>query len=111
MPIHIVYDRATPEQINEMLEKLGIYIKLAVDIERLVLAGGGAAHYDCEQTLLENGSLQPNVWGADWTPSRRRIAYESIINIRPRIDNSMAILDPQVREQVAQVVFSRLGDV
>jgi hypothetical protein len=111
MPIHIIYDRATPEQINQMLEELGIYIKLAVDIEKLILAGGGAAHYDCEQVLLEEGSLQSNVWGADWTPSRGRIAYESIINIRPRINNSMEILDPQIREQVAQVVFSRLGDV
>jgi hypothetical protein len=111
MPIHIIYDRATPEQINQMLEELGIYIKLAVDIERLVLAGGAAAHYDCEQILLEDGSLQSHIWGADWIPSRRRIAYESIINIRPRINNSMEILDPRIREQVAQVVFSRLGDV
>ena len=111
MPIHIIYNRATPEQITEMLEELGIYIKLAVDIERLVVAGGGAAHYDCEQVLLEDGSLQSNIWGADWTPARRRIAYESIINIRPRINNSMEILDPQIREQVAQVVFSRLGEL
>jgi Protein of unknown function (DUF5674) len=111
MPIHIIRDQATPEQISQMLEELGIYIKLAVDIERFVLAGGGAAHYDCEQVLLEDGSLQPNVWGADWTPFRRRITYESIINIRPRVNNSMEILDPQIREQVAQVVLKRLGDV
>jgi Protein of unknown function (DUF5674) len=38
-------------------------------------------HYDCEQALLAEGSLQSNIWGADWTPLRQRIAYESIINL------------------------------
>ena len=53
MPIHLIRARATPTQLTEMLEELGIYIKLAVDIERQLLAGGGATHYDCEQVLLE----------------------------------------------------------
>jgi Protein of unknown function (DUF5674) len=107
--IHIIRERATSDQINEMLEALGIYIKVAVDVENAILAGGGAAHYDCEQALLNEGSIQSHIWGADWTPSRRRVAYESIINIRPRINNSMEILDSKVREQVAQIIFSRLG--
>jgi hypothetical protein len=41
--------------MRQMLEALGIYIKLAVDIERQLLAGGGELHTDCEQTLLKNG--------------------------------------------------------
>lgn len=36
--IHIVYSRASPKQMRQMLENLGIYIKLAVDIERRILA-------------------------------------------------------------------------
>ncbi len=36
MKIHILRDRATPEQINEMLQELQTYIKLAVDVERQV---------------------------------------------------------------------------
>ena len=109
MPIHLIRARATPTQLTEMLEELGIYIKLAVDIERQLLAGGGATHYDCEQVLLEEGSWQFNVWGCDWMPTRRRLAYESIINIRPRLNNSMEILDPRIREQVDLVVFDCLG--
>lgn len=31
----------TPEQLSEMLEELADYVKLAVDIERKVIAGGG----------------------------------------------------------------------
>lgn len=46
--IHIIRSRAEPEQMRQMLEALGIYIKLAVDIERRILVGGGELHADCE---------------------------------------------------------------
>jgi hypothetical protein len=61
--IHVMRDRATAEQITEMLETLKEYIKLAVDIERHIVAGGGAMHYDCEQILLADGSRQEDIWG------------------------------------------------
>lgn len=65
--ILIIRQRATPEQIKQMAEiYFGLWIKLAVDINREILAGGGELHYDCEQILLEDGSLQPDIWGADW---------------------------------------------
>jgi hypothetical protein len=108
MTIHIIRDQASTQQLTEMLEELGIYIKLAVDVDRQILAGGGASHYDCEEVLLSDGSIQTSIWGADWTPTRRRIAYESIINIRPKINNSMEILDLQIRERVEKVILDRL---
>jgi hypothetical protein len=46
-----------------MLQALGTYIKLAVDIRRGILAGGGVMHADCEVALLEDGSQQEDVWG------------------------------------------------
>ena len=61
--IHIIRARATKEQLEEMLQTLGSYIKLAVDIERNILAGGGDLHADCEAALLENGSEQKNICG------------------------------------------------
>ena len=69
--IHIIRFRATQQQIEEMLQTLGAYIKLAVDIQRGVLAGGGVMHADCESALLDDGSRQENVWGADWKSSMR----------------------------------------
>ncbi|MGD1702730.1 DUF5674 family protein [Dapis sp. BLCC M229] len=64
--IYLLRERATKQQINEMLATLNSYIKLAVDIEKGVLAGGGELHADCEAVLLENGSRQVDIWGADW---------------------------------------------
>ena len=111
MAIHIIRERATTEQMSEMGEELGIYIKLAVDIKRGILAGGGRGHYECEAALIEDGSAQSDLWGADWYPTSRRIEYESMINIRPRVNNGMIILSLQTRAQVEQVILILLGGI
>jgi len=110
--IHIIRDRITAEQMKEMLDMLETYVKLAVDIERGILAGGGAMHADCEAVLLEDGSQQEFIWGADWNPSAQQVTFESLIYIRPRQDNpSMEILDPKIREQVTEITVKLLGGV
>lgn len=94
-----------------MLRALGNYIKLAVDIRRGVLAGGGTLHADCETALLEDGSQQADVWGADWDPTAQQVTFESLINIRPRQSNpSLEILDPTIRDRVAEITRHLLGD-
>jgi hypothetical protein len=108
--IHLLHSRATKKQIDEMLETLGVYIKLAVDIRQGILAGGGALHADCEAVLLEEGSQQEDIWGADWIPSTQQILYEALINIRPKQNNpSMKIYDPSIRNRIAEIVQSILG--
>lgn len=110
--IHTIREKATPDQMKEMLEMLETYVKLAVDIERNILAGGGAMHADCEAVLLEDGSQQEFIWGADWDASAQQVTFESLINIRPRQNNpSMEILDPEIRKRVADVTVRLLGEV
>jgi RES domain-containing protein len=110
--IHVIRSGATKQQMDEMLQSLGTYIKLAVDIQRGILAGGGVMHADCESALLEEGCRQEDVWGADWSPSAQQVTFESLINIRPRQSNpSMEILDPAIREQVAVIVQRLLGGI
>ena len=110
--IHIIRTRATGQQMEEMLETLCTYIKLAVDVQRGILAGGGVLHADCEAVLLEAGSRQQDVWGADWNPAAREVTFESLINIRPRQNNpSLEILDSAIRERVTEIVQQLLrGD-
>ncbi len=110
--IHIIRTRATPEQMAEMLQILQTYSKLAVDIGRGILAGGGEMHADCEEILLEDGSQKVDVWGADWYPASQAVKYESLINIRPRQNNrSMEIQDPSLRDRIAQIAYNLLGGV
>lgn len=109
--IVIIDTRATPEQIEQMLLEHKFYIKVVVDIERLILAGGGDMHYDCEQALLAQGCRQQDVWGAGYMPSTQNITYDSIINLRPRQNRSMEILDATIRERVAQIIAEFLGEI
>jgi hypothetical protein len=86
MSIHILTSKATLSQIQEMLEPFSEMrmIKIVVDIEREILAGGSGMHYECEQLLLSEGSEQENLWGANWFPDEQSVEFESLINIRPR---------------------------
>ncbi len=109
--IHVITGRATSEQMQEMLEALQTYVKLAVDVRRRVLAGGGALHADCEAALLEHESRQADIWGADWIPASKEVRFESIINVRPKRGNrSMTIVDPVLRSTIEAVIRERLGD-
>ena len=110
--IHLLRSPANTQQLAEMLDALGVYVKLAVDIERGILAGGGSLHADCEAVLLADGSQQEDIWGADWIPATQQIRYEALINIRPRQNNpSMTILDPSIRDRVQEIVERLLGGV
>ncbi len=110
--IYLITERASKAQLNSMLEALGNYVKLAVDIRLEILAGGGVMHADCEAVLLENGSKQADIWGADWNPSIQEVTFESLINIRSRQNNpSMEILDTTIRQQVTAVTHKLLGDI
>jgi Protein of unknown function (DUF5674) len=108
--IIIIRERATLEQVEQMLETLRVYIKVVVDIERSILAGGGEKHAWCEAILLEDGSRQSDIWGANWTPFNQSVDYESIINIRPSQNNrSMIIQDPTRKERIKQITEELIG--
>jgi Protein of unknown function (DUF5674) len=110
--VHIIRSRATPQQIAEMLESIETYIKLAVDVQRELLAGGGVMHADCESALLDDGSQQEDIWGADWTPASQQVTFESLINIRPRQNNrSLDIEDPTIRGRVTEIAHNLLAGI
>jgi len=111
MRIHIIRQRATKKEIREMREELETYIKLAVDVERDILAGGGEYHADCEEALLEDGSRQEDIWGADWYPESKTVGFVALINIRPQQNNrGMEIENPALRTKV-ETVIRRLLEV
>ncbi len=103
--ILILHAVPTAEQLIELLRPHSSFIKLAVDVRREILAAGGDMHADCEQVLLEDGSRQNDIWGADWVPSDQSVRFESLINIRPRQDNrSYEIQNPARRALIEKVV-------
>ncbi len=110
--LHVIRMHATAREVEEMLEGVETYIKLAVDVRRGILAGGGVLHADCEAALLKDGSRQEDVWGADWNPAAQQVTFESLINIRPsRNNSSLEILDPAICARVAEITQQLLGGI
>ena len=89
-------------------------VKYVVDVERRLIAIGGEMHVDGEQVLLEAGSRQGDLWGANYYPGRGRdlcIEFTSLINIRPAAGNrAMEIQDPTLREKVRDITFALVGE-
>jgi len=110
--IYILRSQATSEQVVDMLKEYESMIKIVVDIRRRILCGGGEMHADCESALLEDGSEQDDLWGANWYPAEQEIVFESLINIRPRMGNrNIVIQDEGLRQQVESVTHEILGAV
>lgn len=108
--VHIVSGKTTRQQMNDMLGELKTYVKLAVDVRRRIVAGGGVLHADCEAALLEEGSEQADIWGADWYPSSGEVRFESLINIRPKQGNrSLTISDPALCATIEAIARERLS--
>lgn len=65
-------------------------VKYVVDVRRGFAAVGGELHADAEALLLENGSRQADLWGANYYPGlgeEQCIEYTSLINISPARGN------------------------
>ena len=115
-PDIVIVDRnIDPGLLRKLVERhFEDMVKFVVDVERRVAAVGGELHADEEALLLENGSRQEHLWGANYYPGRGEeacIEYTSLINIRPAQGNrSMEIQDPAVRERVRELTFSLVGE-
>ncbi len=109
--IHLLKEHVTSQQLQDMLDEYENMVKIVVDIRRRILSGGGEMHADCESVLLQDGSEQDDLWGANWFPAEQRVAFESLINIRPRMGNrSILVQDEGIRKQVEDVTRNILGD-
>jgi len=114
-PDIVIVDRnIDPGLLRKLVERhFEDMVKFVVDVERRVAAVGGELHADEEALLLENGSRQEHLWGANYYPGRGEeacIEYTSLINIRPAQGNrSMMIGDPAVRARVREIAMALVG--
>lgn len=103
--ILIIVKKATQNEIQKMAKDFDGYIKVVVDIEQEILAGGGERHVDAEQKLLKFGSKQKNLWGGGLDLETKEIDYNSVINLRI-VDNnpSRDILSFEIRKKFDKIV-------
>ena len=93
---------------NECESGLTEMIKIVVDVDLEIIAADAEMHADLEELLLENGSKQQNLWGANIYPENKiteMLEYTSFINIRPAQNNrSMEIEDAKLKNIVQSIV-------
>lgn len=112
MNLIILRSRVTVDQLRQMLAAVGTHVKVAVDVQRHVIAGGGEFHSDCRQCLLDDGSAPDDVWGCHWYPDEQRAVAESAINVRPRSGNPQPLIqDRELRAQVEAEVSRYMAGV
>ena len=88
-------------------------VKYVVDVRRSIVAVGGELHADGERLLLEAGSRQQDLWGANYYPGlgpERCIEYTALINIRPSQGNlSMEIQDAHTKDLIRKITNDLIG--
>jgi hypothetical protein len=112
MAIAIVEEKLTKEDVQKAKEEYETYIKITVDLEQETVAIGGEYHADTEKLLIEeHKSKQKDIWGGGYSITNDKFETNAIINIRPNVNNSMEILDPEIREQFLDLVEKKLGNI
>ncbi|HJH55614.1 DUF5674 family protein [Brachyspira hyodysenteriae] len=99
-------------EVSEIKNMLGNYftdmVKGVVDIEKNELALDAELHSDLESLLIENGSLQKDLWGINIYPElddEDFIEFDSWINIKPTDNNrSRYVEDENIRNKIIEIL-------
>ena len=102
----------TNQEIEKLKEQFDVYIKTVIDITRKVCSAGCDRHFESEKILLDEGSVQSDLWGGGVDLEANVIDYNSFINIRPTDHNiSNEIQDSETRKQFETLMRYFFSDV
>jgi hypothetical protein len=100
----LLKQKATKEQIEEASKDLENYVKFVIDIEREIMTIGGTRHFMGEALLLEDGSIQSDLWGGGYDLKNKIIDHESLINIRSGDNNpNKVVLNEKIRDKMTKI--------
>ena len=113
--IIIIRDTINRATLRDMAGlQFGDMVKAVVDVEAGIMAIGGELHSDEEAILLDDGSLQSNLWGINLypeKPSEEWIEFDSMINVRPSAGNRSRFVESgEICEAVTQIVQRLVED-
>ena len=99
-------------EVSEIKNMLGNFftdmVKGVVKKKKNELALDAELHSDLESLLIENGSLQKNLWGINIYPElddEDFIEFDSLINIRPADNNrSRYVEDENIRNKIIEIL-------
>lgn len=100
----IIKEKISKEKFEELADGASM-VKMAVDIKKEIMSLGCELHMDCADELMQNGSENKNVWGANIYPKKMALDFSAVFNIRPGMGNrSMEIQDVEITRNVEEVI-------
>ena len=106
----LIHDSITIQELEKMSEKMfAKLVKAVVDIDQGIMVVDAELHSDEEMLLLENGSLQSNLWGINLHPDKygtpEFVVFDSIINLRPSQGNrSRSVENIEIQKKIRSIV-------
>lgn len=114
MTMKIIETTISLDELKQISEKMfGSLVKAVVDIEQNILIVDAMLHADEEEFLLEQGSLQENLWGINLHPdafgTSQFVEFDSMINVRPGQGNrSRGVDDYFIQEKIRAIVSKKV---
>lgn len=110
--IQIIDNPISQKDLNKFLgQPYSDMVKFVVDTRKEIMALGGELHSDAEAVLIENGSRQSELWGANIYPAKpknERLEYTSLINIRPSIKNNSILIQSDATKAKVKSIVDKL---
>ena len=109
-------ENITIKELKVMSERMSEpLVKGVIDVVRRVLVIDAGLHSDEELFLLEQGSLQADLWGINLWPDAfdtdAFVEFDSMINIRPSSGNrSRGVENPDIRRLICEIVAEKVVD-
>lgn len=100
------------DKLSSLLEDYPEYIKVVVDVQKMVLAAGGKYHIDGEEVLIRQGSKQEDLYGGGCNLITGETEYMAMSNYKPQFGHvTYEISDKKIREVFKKVVNKVFGDL
>jgi len=113
--LKIIEEKISVSELKKIAENsFGDFVKAVVDIEREIMVIDAELHSDEEALLLQEGSIQNDLWGINIYPfneADKMIEFDSMINIRPRQGNrSRGVEDSEIRNKILNIIKKNIVD-
>lgn len=109
MGIVVLQDKVTKNDINVASEEYGDYIKIVIDLSSGEMAIGGEWHADAEKVMMDQRSKKSDLWGGGINMKNKNVDYNSMINLKPGVNDSMEMMDQELRQKFFEIVKLKFG--
>lgn len=107
-------DKISIQELEVMAQNMfGLLVKAVVDVDKRLVMIDAPMHFDLEQEMLTCGSAQGDLWGINLHPDKINtegfVEFDSMINIRPRVQNfTRGVDDPTIRQTIIDIITEKM---